>query len=157
MSQLLACAPLQPLTLLSDLSPSGGSEGSVISFDQTRSFSATAAEEELERICEEASKPDWDCQGSAPVSDSTARWAHRFLKSIPTTFPAPELSADVDGEILFDWYEDPNWVLQVSINENGLASYARRFGADAQQGEAWFDARLPADIERNLVSFVVRL
>src|SRR4051812_42803783 len=62
----------------------------------------------LARVKQEASEPDWDGYGAAPVSDQTYERARVFLACLPVNVPTPDIAADPDGEISFEWSRSPN-------------------------------------------------
>src|SRR5438093_3276445 len=53
----------------------------------------------------EASVRNWDGYGARCVQPATYENALRFLRNLPRSVPAPEISAEPDGEIAFDWHE----------------------------------------------------
>src|SRR5437867_2975885 len=61
------------------------------------------AQEALDAAYEPAQVEDWDGEGSASVEPSTYVYASQFLRLLPSTIPIPEIAADRDGEILFEW------------------------------------------------------
>src|SRR5882762_1910589 len=65
--------------------------------DQTKVF------DEIEEVRVDASRQNWDGLGSAPMDASTYQIGKRFLWNLPASLPAPEITADRDGEINFDW------------------------------------------------------
>ena len=65
----------------------------------------------------------------APLVDrDTAEMALSFAQLLPRSLPAPEISADPDGEVSFDWLGSAGKMFSVSVNKDGRISYAGRFG-----------------------------
>ncbi len=66
--------------------------------------------------------------GDVQVEKETARTALHFLLLLPRSLPIPEVSADPDGEISFDWIGTSGKMFSVSLNKEGRIAYAGRFG-----------------------------
>lgn len=90
--------------------------------------------EELEQVWVEAQQPGWNGYRGRPVERDTLFWAASFLHSLPKTWEAPEISADPDGDITFEWSAGPSRVFAVSIDRNGAAHYAGLFGRSRRHG-----------------------
>lgn len=65
---------------------------------------------------------------STPVDQDTALAAMRFAYSLPRFGPLPEVSADPDGEISFDWAAPSGEMFSVSVNKQNRLAYAGWFG-----------------------------
>lgn len=65
---------------------------------------------------------------TAPVSESTMREAVKFALLLPKSLPIPEISADPDGDISFDWVNRAGFMFSVSVSATGRLAYAGRFG-----------------------------
>jgi len=65
--------------------------------------------------------------GEVPVDEGTARMAIKFASTLPSFLPAPEIAADPDGEVSFDWLGSSNNMFSVSVDRNGRLAYAGRF------------------------------
>lgn len=65
---------------------------------------------------------------STPVDIETVRAATRFAYSLPRFVPLPEVSADPDGEISFDWARPSGEMFSVSVNKQNRLAYAGWFG-----------------------------
>jgi hypothetical protein len=64
---------------------------------------------------------------SNAVTIETAQQAMTFAMSLPKYLPIPEVAADPDGEISFDWIGKSGKMFSVSIGADGRISYAGRF------------------------------
>ena len=73
----------------------------------------------------------------------TLALAHWVVQSLPTTIPAPELSAEPDGQITLEWYRSPTRLLSVSIDPVGSLHYAATLGGRAQYGTEPFLGDFP--------------
>jgi hypothetical protein len=100
----------------------------------------------LDDAWQAATAPDWDGYGAAPVSPPVVWAAERFLSAIPAAWPNPEIAADPDGEISFEWARGPHWVFTVSVAGNGQLSYAGLFGSSRVHGVETFAGTLPEAI-----------
>jgi hypothetical protein len=64
---------------------------------------------------------------NAAVTVDTVRTALDFTRLLPKSLPIPEVAADPDGEISFDWVGKTGKMFSVSISAGGRLSYAGRF------------------------------
>jgi hypothetical protein len=64
---------------------------------------------------------------AVPIDENTKRAAIRFASLLPSSVPLPEIAADPDGEVSFDWIGNFNNVFSVSVDRNGRLAYAGRF------------------------------
>ena len=65
---------------------------------------------------------------SIPVDLDTVRAATQFAYSLPRFGPIPEVSADPDGEISFDWAGPSGEMFSVSVSKQNRLAYAGWFG-----------------------------
>ncbi len=109
------------------------------------------ATEALEDVFQESSSENWDAYGAKMVDAITYVHASKFLAALPTTLPAPEVAAEPDGEIAFEWYIGPRWVFSVSIGREEKLTYAGMFGRNKSHGtEDYFADEIPSTIMENL-------
>ena len=109
-----------------------------------------ASLEELLSAFREASEEGWDGYGAAPATPETLEYAARFLQTIPSNLPMPEISIEPDGEISFEWYDAPRWVYSVSIGPRGTLTYAGLFGRNKAHGVEQLVDEIPPTILRQL-------
>jgi len=102
--------------------------------------------EELEAVRNEASVEGWDGYGAKAMKLEAYILAKRFLESLPTTAPRPEISADPDGDVALDWSFGPRMALSVSLNENGRCTFAAMRGYRTLRGTDWFDDGIPGQV-----------
>ena len=100
----------------------------------------------LERIRGEASEENWNGGGEAPVSEGTFLQAKRFLSLLSAIPNPPEISADADGEVEFEWYVGPRRVFSVSIGEGGRLTFAGLFGESVHHGVEYLREEIPLTI-----------
>jgi hypothetical protein len=100
----------------------------------------------LEAAYLEARDDNWDGAGSRRVEHSTYGYAQQFLQCLPNNTALPDIVADTDGEILFEWDYGPRQVFSVSIGRDGTLSYAGLFGHNKVHGRVPFGGALPSAI-----------
>lgn len=101
-------------------------------------------------VYQECLNDNWDGYGAKAISPINYIEALRFLKTLPTSIPIPEVSVDPDGEIVFEWYKGPRNVFSVSISPNNELTYAGIFGGSKTHGVEYFGDDLPKTILENL-------
>ena len=94
-----------------------------------------------------------ESQSSAtPVDHGTLEAAIAFASLLPRSVPLPEVSADPDGEIAFDWIGPSQKMCSVSVNKSGRLAYAAWFGEDrAVHGTENLNREFPQEIIRALI------
>ncbi|HEY1462745.1 MAG TPA: hypothetical protein VGF44_04945 [Terriglobales bacterium] len=87
---------------------------------------------------------------AAPVTINTVNTALKFAFLLPRSLPIPEVAADPDGEISFDWAKSQK-LFSVSIGANGIISYAGRFSEKSKvHGTEQFSEAIPPEILRGI-------
>lgn len=109
-----------------------------------------AAQEALYEAYLSAYIDNWDGEGAAKVELSTYAYASQFLQLLPSSVPLPEITADIDGELLFEWDQGRRQIFTVSIGRDGTLTYAGLFGHTKTHGTEHFRETLPAIIAKNL-------
>src|SRR2546425_873618 len=104
------------------------------------------AQEALDAAYAAAQVEDWDGEGSASVELSTYVYASQFLRLLPSTIPIPEIAADRDGEILFEWDFGRRQILSVSVGRDGTLTYAALIGYTKTHGTEHLREALPVVI-----------
>ena len=104
----------------------------------------------LTEISDECSVKNWDGYGAEPVSIRSLENSANFAKTLPTQFPVPDISADPDGEVSFEWHITPRQVFSVSIGDYNQLNYAGLFGKNKTHGVEYFRDELPKTILENL-------
>jgi len=66
----------------------------------------------------------------ARIAPSVVPHALAFASLIPAGYPHPEIAADPDGEVSFDWLGRSERILSVSVGPNGRLAFAARFSDD---------------------------
>jgi len=102
-----------------------------------------AAQEALDAAYVTAQVENWDGEGSARVEPGTYVYASQFLRLLPSTIPVPDIAADTDGEILFEWDLGCRRVFTVSVGRDGTLTFAALFGYTKTHGTAHLHEALP--------------
>lgn len=90
--------------------------------------------------------------GTVPVDQGTFEAAVSFASLLPRSVPIPEVSADPDGEISFDWIGPSQKMFSVSVNKFGRLAYAGWFGEDRSvHGTESFNREFPQEVIRALI------
>jgi hypothetical protein len=101
---------------------------------------------ELKEVRNGASQTGWDGYGARPMQPLAYQFAEKFLISLPTTAPLPEVSADTDGEVSLDWVFGERRALTVSIGPTGRCTFAWMLGQNTTRGTGWIEDEIPATI-----------
>ena len=110
--------------------------------------------QKLNEVVQECSLEGWDGEKAKPISTDTMRNAWNFLISLPLGTESPEVSAEPDGAIVFEWYRAPRKVLSVSIEPDGFVYYAALLGSSRRHGVDFAQGRVSEDL-LELISQVV--
>lgn len=84
----------------------------------------------LNVLAQGCSTVNWDGFDAVPVSPAALARAGDFIRAIPDSLPLPEISAEPDGSIVFDWIPGPFKTLSVSISASQRIPYAMIDGTD---------------------------
>ena len=63
---------------------------------------------EVGNTYESSAQPNWDESGANPVSHTVFTEALRFLRLLPGWVEMPEVGAEPDGSLSFEWYLKPD-------------------------------------------------
>ena len=128
-----------------DYSDTASIAGTIVSLDLKGTIDWTdLALEELEKVYEECSEANWDGYGAMPISRETYSEARKLLRMMPSSLPRPDISAEPDGEITFEWYKEKYSVVVISVGGNNLITYAGLFGKSNKiHGTEYFADELP--------------
>lgn len=105
-----------------------------------------AAELALADAFEAAGHEGWDGMDTPHVEPSTYLYAHQFLTVLPETVVLPEIYADQDGDICFDWDQGRRYVLTVCVSRDGTLTYAALYGHAKSHGVELLADGLPKTI-----------
>jgi hypothetical protein len=97
-------------------------------------FAAKGTFQQLDEVFKECDSEGWDGERAKAISTEVLQCAERFLKSFPLGIKAPDVGAESDGAITFEWYQSPDKVVSVSINPDGWVYYAALLGTSKRHG-----------------------
>ena len=109
---------------------------------------------QLNDIFSECSSEGWDGYGAAPVTQETKANARLLIDSMPFYMLPPEIGAEPDGHLTFEWYRNPRCLISVSISPEGDLHYAALIGASRYFGTEPFLGEIPLII-RDIINRVV--
>jgi hypothetical protein len=104
------------------------------------------ARKSLKAVRAEASFSGWNGYDALPLNPLAYYFAQVFLSALPTTAPSPEVSADPDGEVSFDWFFGERKALSISIGATGRCTFAWMLGQSTFRGTDWIEDEIPASI-----------
>lgn len=108
---------------------------------------------QLLEVWSEANSAGWEGNGANRLDFQAANAAVTFINAVPSSVPMPEVAADPDGEISFDWFAGPRRQFSISLGARGILSYAGLFGSDKVSGSERFQGTIP----RNLLDYIKRV
>jgi hypothetical protein len=98
----------------------------------------------IEDIWRECQSPGWDGYGAHAVKVDAKAQAQRFVDLLPYRLPAPDPTADSDGDISLLWDFGPGRVFSISISADGTLTYAGLLGAGVKRhGVEPFNGDIP--------------
>ena len=66
-----------------------------------------------------AGQQNWDGEGANPVTEHTVETALEVVKELPFNIESPEIFADSEGDIEFDWYLDNGTMFSINTGKMG--------------------------------------
>ena len=93
----------------------------------------------LHELANECEAPGWDGAGAAAVEPQALRNAEDFLRALPPGVPLPEIAAEPDGSISFDWIQSRHRLFSLSVGSRHRLAYAWLDGTDRGHGVDGFD------------------
>ncbi len=123
-------------------------------FDQfTKHYSAPRLDLLIPEIISIARNSAYNTIGNemTAVSTNTVKEAIKFAKLLPKSLPIPELAADPDGDISFDWVGKNGKMFSASIDGSGRVAYAGRFSELSKvHGIEYISDSCPQEILRGI-------
>jgi len=115
--------------------------------------SKAAAIAEIWTITNECAVADWDGYGALAVDRASAHRAVALVRALPLDLPVPDVGAEPDGCIAFEWWMCRGRVISLSASASGPLPYAWLDGPERGHGIAEFDeghfpARVASEIRR---------
>jgi hypothetical protein len=117
--------------------------------------SKARALEQLAAVAAECAAPDWDAYGGTPVDPGALALADTILRALPDGFPMPEVGAEPDGAVSFDWLHSRRRMLSLSVQGDARLAYGWIDGSDSGHAVSQFDGvklsdRLLSEISRTI-------
>ena len=107
--------------------------------------------DELLTVFENVKQKYWDGYDASPILPTTLIYAQRFIHGLPYHIPSPDISAEPDGDIAFEWYRGQDKMFNVSIGANSSMIYIGRFGEHERvDGETRFIHRIPDEVLKGI-------
>jgi len=104
----------------------------------------------IEEIAHECSVPGWDGYGANAVTAASVGDALSLAEAIDSSLLVPEVGAEPDGAMTFEWHRSARLTLSVSVPGSGALQYAALMGTERICGTEAFQGRLPA-VLRDLI------
>ena len=98
---------------------------------------------QIDEVALEGNAAGWDGYGAKAVTVSAVADARAFADALDSGLPAPEVGAEPDGVLIFEWYRSTRQILSVSVHADGILHYAALFGPEGICGTETFRARIP--------------
>lgn len=97
---------------------------------------------QIDEVASECNAARWDGYGAKAVTVSAVADARAFADALDSGLPAPEVGAEPDGVLTFEWYRSTRQTLSVSVHADGILHYAALFGTERICGTETFRARI---------------
>lgn len=122
----------------------GRSDTRVSEFSTSRSLVKQSVFDSLSDTFNECGEEGWNGGSARAVSRQTFENARRFLSILPASLPVPDVMAEPDGEIAFEWRAPNKSVFSVSVGQADTIAFAGLFGYGSKQhGTEPFDDTIP--------------
>lgn len=112
----------------------------------TLGMQGKGAFDELSKVYEECSEPNWDGYDALPVTEAAYQLAFEFLETLPLSTPLPSFGAEPDGHITLEWHRSPSRTLSVSVSPEDELHYAALLGDSKAYGTEPFFGEAPKAI-----------
>jgi hypothetical protein len=86
----------------------------------------------LDALQQECAVQGWDGYSAVSISSAIFELAKSIISVFPSHMPFPEISAEPDGNISFEWYRSPFRVLSVSVTPDSDMHYAALIGCSTK-------------------------
>jgi len=105
----------------------------------------------IEEIAAECSLPGWDGYGANAVTTAAVMEARAFGEVIDPSLIVPEVGAEPDGALTFEWHRSARQTLSVSVHGSRLLHYAALLGTEKIYGTEEFRTGMP-QVLRDLIA-----
>ena len=97
----------------------------------------------IDELAGECDATGWDGYGAKAVTAAAVTAARAFADALDSSLFVPEVSAEPDGVLTFEWHRSTRQTLSVSVHVDGLLHYAALVGTERICGTEAFQARTP--------------
>jgi len=104
----------------------------------------------IDELCRECSLEGWDGYEAPPIAEDACYEAKRFIRSLPVSFPMPEIVPEPNGGIGLEWSKGDRLIFVASVSGKNEIVYAGLFGMNKSHGTEYFGETLPTAIVENL-------
>jgi hypothetical protein len=105
---------------------------------------------ELQGVQRNCTQHDWDGDKASCVTPTTLAHALRLAMMLTRKYPKPDVDADPDGHLSFEWYVAPRRVVTASVSPDGQVYFAGLFGGNRNHGVEQLGELLPHALAANL-------
>jgi hypothetical protein len=116
----------------------------------TRGLNVVALFNNLTLVAQSCASDNWDGEGARAVDTSTVGFARMFASGLPGSLPSPDISADNDGDISFEWNYGPRRVFSVSVRRDGVLNYALLLGTKREHGSDIIFPGVPSSVIQHI-------
>lgn len=113
-------------------------------------FRLKEASDFLFDVYRECSEANWDGYSASPITLKTLKEALKIIRLLPSSFPLPEIVAEPDGSIGFEWHKGQKLIFVISVEGKYRINYAGIFGSNKIHGSEYFGEMLPSVVIENL-------
>ncbi len=106
--------------------------------------------EELYAIAQDCGSDGWDGYNALAVDFQTFACAVEFIREMPNISSLPELSADPDGDVSFDWHFGNAGIASIAVDGNHWLHYAVTIGPRRFAGRLPKSERFPSQVQEIL-------
>lgn len=112
----------------------------------------------IEELALTHSQPNWDGYGASPIAPEAKAFAQSIIDQLPSTIPAPDPTADPEGDLALTWDFAPGHVFTLSIGRDGMLSYAGLLGQGRKKhGMEPFEGTVPAVVVESVQNLCDRI
>ncbi len=97
----------------------------------------------LDEVYQKCSVENWDGYGASSITPDAYWEARSFIEDLPSWLPRPDISGGPNGEIVFEWYENPSRLFAVSVSGGNQLIYAGLYGPNSIRGAKVFANSIP--------------
>lgn len=104
----------------------------------------------LFEVFKECSAIGWDGYGASALTEDAFEEAKKIIDLLPSSIKMPEIVAEPNGEIGFEWRRGKGQVFVLSVGGKHKITYAGIFGENKIHGIEYFEETLPLVIIQHL-------